>query len=135
MRTPRYRDEKGNTTAELALTLPILMFAMLGLVDFGRGLAAKAAIGSAVRAAARYASVRSTTSTDPASQTKIETYLRDQIAGLNPEGVTVTTAWSPANTRGSRVQIHVAYTFVPIMPFIPVSSIELTSSSESIISN
>jgi Flp pilus assembly protein TadG len=112
-----------------------MLFMVLGLVDLGRGLAAKSALGQAVRAATRYASVRSSTSGDPATQSKIATYLRGQITSLDTDAIEVTTEWSPSNNRGSKVQVNVRYTFAPIMPFIPVSSVELTSSSESIISN
>jgi hypothetical protein len=47
----------------------------------------------------------------------------------------VTAVWDPTNTRGSKVQVNVSYNFVPAMPFIPIQSIALSSSSESIISN
>ena len=127
--------QKGGVSAEVGLALPLLLFMMLGLVDLGRGLAAKAALGGAVRAAARYASVRSTTSGDAATATKIENYLRAHVDGLDTDQIQVTAAWVPTNTRGSRVQVSVSYPFTPIMPFIPVDSIQLTSSSQSIISN
>ena len=126
--------QKGGVVAEVGLALPVLLFMMLGLVDLGRGLAAKAALGGAVRAAARYASVRSTTSGDVATTSKIETYLRNHVEGLDREQIEVSAAWVPTNTRGSRVQVSVSYLFVPIMPFVP-ASIQLTSSSQSIISN
>ena len=127
--------QKGGVIAEVGLALPVLLFMMLGLVDLGRGIAVKAALGGAVRAAARYASVRSTTSGDPATATNVRNYLRNHIEGIDSSQVEVTTAWTPTNTRGSRVQVSVSYNFAPIMPFIPVSSIQLTSSSQSIISN
>jgi Flp pilus assembly protein TadG len=127
--------QKGGVVAEVGLALPLLLFMMLGLVDVGRGLAAKAALGGAVRAATRYASVRSSTSGDAATVTKIQNYLRAHVEGLDTNQIEVTAAWTPTNTRGSRVLVNVSYPFTPIMPFIPVSSIQLTSSSQSIISN
>ena len=136
MRAMVRRDrQKGNVVAEVGLALPVLLFMMLGLVDIGRGLACKAALGSAARAGSRYASVRSTTSTDPANISKIATYVRDRIEGMDPAAVTVSAAWSPNNTRGARVQVNVTYNFEPIIPFIPITSVALSSSSESIISN
>ena len=89
----------------------------------------------AARLATRYASVRSNTSGSPATTESIETYLIDHVDGLDPDLIEVTTSWSPANNRGSTVQVSVSYDFAPIMPFIPIESIELASSSESIISN
>ena len=42
--------------------------------------------------------------------------------------------WTPANTRGARVQVNVVYSYAPIIPFLP-DSIQLQSSSEVLISN
>ncbi len=129
------RRQRGSVVAEVALVLPVMMLVFLGLIDLGRGLAVKAELGHAARAATRYASVRSTTSSDPATYAKSAAFVRDSLHGLDSEAVEVTSAWVPANTRGARVQVSVRYTFDPIMPFLPVQSIELASSSESIISN
>ena len=129
------RKQRGSVVAEVALALPVMLFAMLGLVDIGRGVAAKAALGHAARQATRYASVRSSTSTSPATTSSIESYLVGHVEGLDPELLLVSTSWSPANTRGSKVSVSVSYNFEPIMPFIPIESVELESSSESIISN
>ena len=128
------RQQRGNVAAEVALTLPILLFIMLGLIDLGRGLACKAALGYAARAGTRYASVRSSTSQDPATLTKITNYVRDRVEGLDPSQVSVTANWVPANTRGSRVQVNLTYTFAPIIPFVP-EAVQLTSSSQVLISN
>ena len=135
MRKRQHPSERGNVAAEVALALPVLLFVLLGIVDIGRGVAAKAALGSAARAATRYASVRSVTSGDPATTDKIRSYLRGNVSGIDPEQVGVTAVWDPTNTRGSKVQVNVSYNFVPAMPFIPIQSIALSSSSESIISN
>jgi Flp pilus assembly protein TadG len=133
--SPRRRREKGSVVAEVGLALPVMLFAMLGMVDIGRGVAAKAELGHAARLATRYASVRSATSGSPATNSSIESYLIGHVEGLDPDLIVVNTTWNPANSRGSKVQVSVTYDFAPIMPFIPIESIELASSSESIISN
>jgi len=136
VRKIRQRSERGNVAAEVALALPVLLFALLGIVDMGRGVAAKAALGSAARAATRYAAVRSVTSGDPATADKIRAYLRGNVSGgIDPDLIQINAVWEPTNTRGSMVQVSVNYDFVPVMPFIPIHSIALSSSSESIISN
>lgn len=131
----RRRRNRGSVVAEVAMALPVMMFAMLGLVDIGRGIAAKAALGHAARLATRYASVRSSTSGSPATATTVQDFLREHIEGLDPESVTVATTWEPTNNRGSTVQVAVSYDFELAMPFIPVDTISLSSRSESIISN
>ena len=129
------RSQRGSAAAEIAIALPVLLFALMGVIDLGRGVAAKAELGSAARATTRYASVRSVTSGDAATADKIRNFLRGNVTGIDPSQVQVTTTWAPTNTRGSKVLVTVSYVFVPVVPFIPVHSIGLTSSSESIISN
>lgn len=51
------RKRKGQTLAEFALTLPILLILMFGIVEFARIFQAWVTLQNAARAAARYASV------------------------------------------------------------------------------
>jgi len=50
------RRRKGQTLAEFALTLPILLLLMFGIIEFGRIFQAWVTLQNAARAAARYAS-------------------------------------------------------------------------------
>lgn len=51
---------RGQSTVELALTLPVLLLLVLGIVDFGRVFLAANVISHASRDAARHASLDST---------------------------------------------------------------------------
>ena len=51
---PLPRTKRGQTTVEFALTLPILLLLMFGVIEFGRLLMTFSAVFSAAREAARY---------------------------------------------------------------------------------
>lgn len=135
LRSRSVSRQQGSVIVEMSIGIPVLIILAIGMIDLGRGIAARAALGHAARAAVRYASVRSTTSDDPVTTSKVQTYVRNHVEGLDPSMITVTPSWSPNNTRGATVHVALSYPFEPIVPFIPVDSIWLTTSSEAIISN
>jgi Flp pilus assembly protein TadG len=55
------REERGAAAVEFAMTVPILLLAMLGIIEFGRVLWAQNALHYAVEDAARCASIDTTT--------------------------------------------------------------------------
>jgi Flp pilus assembly pilin Flp len=55
------RDERGVAAIEFAMTVPILLVAMLGIIEFGRVLWTQNALHYAVEQAARCASIDTTT--------------------------------------------------------------------------
>ena len=57
---PPARSRRGQSTAEFALGLPLLMLLSLGVVDIGRAYSFKEAVTNTTRQAARYASQRQT---------------------------------------------------------------------------
>lgn len=52
--TDGVRSHKGQATAEFAISLPVIVLLLLGIVDFGRAIATHSAIVTASREAARY---------------------------------------------------------------------------------
>jgi Flp pilus assembly protein TadG len=72
--------QRGATLYEFAAILPILLFMMIGIVDFGRAMYMYHFVASAASQAARWASVRGVnckayTSGCPAINTDIQTYI------------------------------------------------------------
>ena len=61
------KRERGSSSAELAILLPLLLLTTVGIVDFGRIVSARNMLSNAARDATRYASVRSIDSEDPAT--------------------------------------------------------------------
>ncbi len=82
----RARPETGSAVVELALTLPILVMILWGIIQFGLGFNAKVELASAVREGARTAAL-STNSATVATDTR--TAVRDAAPGLPPAAITV----------------------------------------------
>ena len=118
---------------ELAILTPVLFLLTLGAFELGRGVWTKHTLSHAAREAARYASVRSTTSDDPATAAKIEARAKESAIGIDTSQLQVQTTWTPSNAPGGTVRVHVQYAFHPVTPLVPVSTIQLTSNSQRVI--
>jgi Flp pilus assembly protein TadG len=112
---------------------------MYGAMDMGRALYTYTEVSEAARQGTRYAIVRGSSCTSwanacPASASDIQTYLQNVPQGLNANNMTVTTTWTPNNNPGSTVQVKVQYSFQFILPFLPSGTINMTSTSQMVIS-
>jgi hypothetical protein len=76
-------------------------------------------LSNAARDAVRYAIVRGSKSTSPASSDDIQTYVRNEAQGINPSALTVQTSWNPNNSLGSTVRLPrlAIRDFFPLQPF------------------
>ena len=85
----RNSKQRGATLYEFAAILPILLFLMIGIIDFGRAMYAYHFVSGAARAATRWASVRGASCNSkyitpcPAAGSDINTYVRT----LSPPGM------------------------------------------------
>lgn len=97
-------------------------------------------VDEAARDATRFAMVRGSTScplasTCNATSTDIQNYVRGMgFPALNPNSLTVTTAWSSGNSPGKPVKVTVSYQFSLSIPFVPSRLLTLSSSSQMLIS-
>ena len=107
---PTARD-RGAAMVEMAILTPLLFLLTLGAFELGRGVWTKHTLSHVAREAARYASVRSVTSDDPATTGKIEARAKSAATGVDTSKMTVTTTWNPSNTAGSTVRVQVSYNF------------------------
>ncbi len=133
------RRERGSALVEFAAVFTLLFTFLFAIMDLSRALYAYDFVADAAREGTRYAMVRGSTCTSwttacPAAASDIQTYLKNVPAGINPQGVTVTTTWTPNNTPGSVVQVQVQYSFQPIFPLIPKAALIMTSTSQVVIS-
>ena len=67
---PFHNDERGTSTLEMGIVLPVLFTIGLGMFEFGNLIYSLHLINSGVSDAARYAAGRSSTSTDVVADTK-----------------------------------------------------------------
>ena len=92
--------QRGSSTVEFALLLPILLLVLLALVQVGVLARDSLLLTQASRAGAREAAVQPSTDA-------VEHAVRDAAPGLAAERLSVNVAWSGA--RGSPVTVSVAY--------------------------
>jgi Flp pilus assembly protein TadG len=154
MKTPSERMEnetrrlrqRGSSLVEQALVIVLLLSVMFGIIDFGRALYTYHFVASAAREAARWASVRSSTTNlpgGPANAANIQALVSNVSGmGLDPALVKAVPNWlaapngspaCPANKPGCVVQVQVTYNYHFFFPFLPTSLVKMQSTSEMVI--
>jgi Flp pilus assembly protein TadG len=135
MMTPagRFKSrEKGATAVESAVIALFFLGLLLGTMEVGRMLSSFHMVGNLAREGTRYALVHGEDSSQTATTSSVQNYVRGKAGGTTPQHISVTTTWTPDKERGSRVKVEVQYTFQSILPFIP--NWPMSSSSEAVIS-
>ncbi len=101
--------ERGQSLVEIALALPLVLVALLGLVDVGRSYVYTTALTNAAREAALYAATTPTATLAQVTQRACnETGFSDYGASC-ATGITVTCSACPSS--GSDVTVSVNYQF------------------------
>lgn len=130
----RGHADRGSAVVEMTLLAPVLFLLTIGALELGRGLWVKHMLSHVATEAARYASVRSLVSDEPATAASVAARARSEVMGINPEDVAVETIWNPSNQPGSTVQVRVNYEFRPLTALLPATAIHLRGDSQRIIS-
>jgi len=151
----RGRGEAGATIAEFAVASTILMAIVFGIYEASSALYAYTYISDAAREATRYAIVRGSACTGfaecsgtPAGATsaQISNYVKSLgYPGINSSNLNVTSTWpttgsactpisSPCNNPSNLVKVVVTYQYPLSIPFVPLSTINMSSTSEMVIS-
>jgi Flp pilus assembly protein TadG len=144
------RNEHGSALVEMAVATVVLLTLLFGILEISLALYTYHFVSEAAREGTRYAIVRgsscggSFSTACPASSDDIQTYVQNlAYPGINPTAMTVTTAWSayPAggacgscNNPGNQVQVTVNYQYLLSIPFVPSQTLNMSSSSEMVIS-
>lgn len=102
----RWRDERGQSLAEMALILPVLMAVVIGIFEFGRAWNVRQTVTHTAREAARIAVIRSNT------ESMVEAAIDDRLsaAALDP-GLATVTITGIGGPPGSATTIEVAYPY------------------------
>src|SRR5262245_44964780 len=116
-RRRRFRSERGAAMLEAAMTLPLLLFVCIGIIEFGRLYQTWQVMTNAAREGARVAVLP----TQPSVDARVRQYL--QMGGLNSDnsvGVNVTAVpvslGGGATASGSRVTVTYPFTFMVLQP-------------------
>ena len=150
------RSEQGSALVEMALSLVVLLSVVFGIMEMSQALYTYHFTADAAREGTRFAIVRGSScnlysgfaSACPALSTDIQNYVRGlAFPGIDPSLMTVTTAWSAyptgstctpsptCNNPGNLVQVTVTYQFPVSIPFVPFSTLTMSSNSEMVISD
>ncbi len=111
------------------------MMIVVGIIDLGRAVWVKSSLAYLAGEAARYASMHSARSSDPAGAGEIKKFVEDRAFGITPAHLTVTTKWDPANAPGSVVRVDLQYEFHFLTPLIPADQLVLTANARRVITN
>lgn len=117
-------ERRGQSLVEFALILPLLIVVIMGVLDFGRAIAAYNSISNAARTGMRVAIVDQT-------EANVDAAARREAVGIAPITVEFEYVEDPdgrcpeINCLG-RVTVH--HQFTPIVPFF--GPLDLTSQSE-----
>lgn len=143
--------EQGSSLVEMALVSIVLLTLVFGVFEMCLALYTYHFVSEAARDGTRYAIVRGSScqfpSACPAAASDIQSYVQNLgLPGINPAAMKVTTAWAPypaggtctpsasCNNPGNQVQVTVQYQFPLSIPFIPTSTLTMSSTSQMIIS-
>jgi len=144
----------GGGLVEHALVLVIFLSVVFAIIDFGRAMYTLHYVSNAAREAARWASVRSSTSqapnapATPGAMGSVQSTFASSSAlagmGIDPNKLTFDTTWPPtptgptacnvgANHPGCVVQVHVKYTYEFMFPLLPTGTFDMNSTSKMVI--
>jgi Flp pilus assembly protein TadG len=114
-RHSRLRGDRGQSLAELAIVLPILMAIVIGIFEFGRAWNVRQTVTHAAREAARSAVIRTSTSD------AVDDVIDDRLiaAALDPGLATVTvTGMGGLPGTATTIEVSYPYTFSFLGPVI-----------------
>lgn len=140
--------ERGASAPETALVMGVVLALLFGIIDFGRTMYTYAYVAQLARQGARWSIVRGSQCTlldhCNASRDDIQTYIRSLSYGAtNANNITVNATWLPAtcppnytaiNQPGCVVSVNVQYPFKFIAPFVSLATLNMSSTSQMVIS-
>ena len=124
---------RGAVLLEFALAwTTFLLIVVVGIMDFGRAIWTYNALAHATYEGVRYATVRGSDSSAPATASTIQEFVRSRVVVLAASSVQVSVEWAPDNKPGSTVRIQAQHAFEPILGmFLP--DVPLASTAEMVI--
>jgi len=127
---------RAQTITEFSMVVTVFLLLVFGIAELGIAVFNYNSLCSAAREAVRYAIVHSPTGPNPATTSEIQQVAIDHAPALNLTSSDITVSW-PADPRLSSqkdAQIAIAYTYKLQIPFLPAVSLQLSSSSQMLVS-
>lgn len=147
--------DRGSALVEFALSSVVVMMSMFGLIQCCLALYSYNFVSDASRSATRYAVVRGSNCSGMPdcgiTAAQLQTWVQQNAyPGINPSKLTASVTWfsasatqpttwtvcgSQCNAPGNAIKVQVTYAFPLNIPFWKNSNINLTSTSQMVISN
>ena len=146
-------SERAAAIVEFALSASLLLTLVFGVFGLSTALYSYHFVAYAARVGTRWAIVRGSSCPTvlpgcPVYGTgaDVQAYLRSIVyPGINPNRLNVTTTWpstgiactpsgNPCDNPGNLVQVTVSYQLPILVPFVPVTTMSMSSTSEMVIS-
>jgi Flp pilus assembly protein TadG len=131
----RWRRQRAQAMLEFAMVLVVTLTLIFGIIQASLALYAYSFVSYAARSGARYAMVRGSRSSAPATNSSVQSYVQGLAVALNTGSLTVTTSWNPNNNPGSTVTVSVSYVFAPVVPLVWNSDLTMASTAQALITN
>ena len=114
------RSSRGQSLAELSLTIPILLILVFGIIDFGLGMRSYVSLANGVREGARFAAVGNPagTATDCDGTTNTTVYGRTCVAlnGLDLDELSPNVEYPSGIAPGNSVVVSADYDYHFVTP-------------------
>lgn len=125
--------QRGSALVESSLCLLGFMFLTLGVMEFSMAVYAYNFCSYAARDASRWASVRGSQSTTPATPDQVTAYVQSRAIAIPTSSLAVTTTWISDNNPGSQVKVNVACSIVPLVGLALRNTLQVASASQMVI--
>lgn len=127
----RAAHDRGEVLIEFALSAAMFFLLTIGTVELGLIVWRYNFVASLAMEGARWAAVRGSTSSTPASVADVETYVRSRALGRT---VTVTTTPVPSTIDpGGTVDVQVQESMTPLSSFLPSVTFQLAGTSRMVV--
>ncbi len=139
--------QRGAGMVEFVVAAMALLLLFFGIIEVGRVVYTYHTVSDAARLGSRWAMVRGSSciaASCPAATSDVQTYVRAQAPLIDTSNMTVSTTWpgnstctvttGTKNAAGCLVSVNVTYPFHFALPFISTTTVNLSSTSQMIIS-
>ena len=129
------KNRSGAAAVEFVLIAPIFIALMVGGIDLGRYLFFQHELTSVVQDAGRFAMIRGSSSSTPATPGNVANFATQQLRFNDAGNVTFTVTFLPNNTRGSTVRVRGQANFQVVGGLFATSALTLDATSVNIFVN
>lgn len=129
------KNSSGAAAVEFVLIAPIFIALIVGGLDLGRYFFLQNELTSVVQEAGRFAMIRGSSSSTPATQGNVANFATQQLRFNEAANVTFTVTFLPNNTKGSTVRVRGQANFQVFGGLFATSALTLDATSVNIFVN